>query len=374
MKYFFIAGEASGDLHASNLIKELHRYDNEAEMYGLGGELMESAGMTLLRHYREMAFMGFIPVLMNLDKVKSNFDLCKRSIKELMPDVLILIDYPSFNLKMAAYAKSLGIKVYYYISPKVWVWKKRRIKTMKTLIDELFTIFPFETEFFAKHGIRVNYVGNPVMDAVLSKKTDQTLIDFKAGNQLNEKPILALVPGSRLQEIKSLLPKMLEATYNIESHQLVVTTAPNIDAELYASLTEGYDVTLLQGQTYETLQMADLAVVASGTVTLETAILKCPQVVCYRMGGGRFLYYAGKWFFGIRFVSLVNIILKRAAVPELLQHFCTSLNIRKYVDQIISDKPYKQQILKDYDELAVQLGGGGASSKAAQLMVEKLKA
>lgn len=372
MKYFFIAGEASGDLHASNLIKELHKCDSEANIQGLGGELMEAAGMKLLRHYREMAFMGFIPVLMNLDKVKSNFELCRKSIKEMMPDVLILVDYPSFNLKMAEYAKSLGIKVYYYISPKVWVWKKGRIKKMKVLIDELFTIFPFETEFFAKHGMKVNYVGNPIMDAVLAKKTTQSLDDFKLQNQLNEKPILALVPGSRLQEIKSLLPRMLEATKTIASHQLVVTTAPNIDEELYESLTTNYAIKLVKNQTYETLQMADLAVVASGTVTLETAILNCPQVVCYRMGGGMPLYYAGKWFVGITFVSLVNIILKRMAVPELLQHFCTSANIRKELDSIINDDSVRNRILADYQELSEVLGRGGASAKAAKLMFSKL--
>ncbi|MFV0366257.1 MAG: lipid-A-disaccharide synthase [Mangrovibacterium sp.] len=373
MKYFFIAGEASGDLHASNLIKNLYRYDADAQMQGLGGELMEASGMELLRHYREMAFMGFIPVLMNLDKVKSNFNLCKRSIKDFMPDVLILIDYPSFNLKMAEYAKSLDIKVYYYISPKVWVWKKGRIKQMKRLIDEMFTIFPFETDFFATHGMAVNYVGNPIMDAVLEKKTTQSLSEFKQYNQLNEKPILALVPGSRLQEIKSLLPQMLEAISNIDSHQVVVTTAPNIDDEIYSSLIKDYNVTLVHQQTYETLQMADVAAVASGTVTLETAILGCPQVVCYRMGGGMPLYYIGKWFVGITYVSLVNIILNKMAVPELLQHFCSSKNICRELNQIISNKAHREQIQNDYHQLAEILGGGGASAKAAQLMVQKLQ-
>ncbi|MFV0521358.1 MAG: lipid-A-disaccharide synthase [Mangrovibacterium sp.] len=374
MKYFFIAGEASGDLHASNLIKELLLRDSSAQIEGLGGELMESAGMKLLRHYREMAFMGFIPVLMNLGKVKNNFDLCKKSIKEFMPDVLILIDYPSFNLKMAEYAKTLGIKVYYYISPKVWVWKKGRIKKMRILIDELFTIFPFETDFFANYNMNVNYVGNPVMDAVFAKKIKLSLVDFQQQNHLDNRAILAIVPGSRLQEIRSLLPKMLEATQSIDTHQLLVTTAPNIDEDIYTSLIKGYKVTLIREQTYETLQMADLAVVASGTVTLETAILKCPQVVCYRMGGGMPLYYVGKWLLGIQFVSLVNIVLKRMAVPELLQHFCTSSNIHEQLNRIITDIPYRTKMMNAYEELSDILGGGGASAKAAQLIVQKLKA
>lgn len=373
MKYFFIAGEASGDLHASNLIKELNKYDSESEILGLGGELMEAAGMKLLRHYSEMAFMGFIPVLMNLDKVKRNFDLCRKSIKEMMPDVLILIDYPSFNLKMAEYAKSLGIKVFYYISPKVWIWKKGRIAKMKSLIDELFTIFPFETDFFAKYNMKVNYVGNPVVDAIIARKTNQNLADFIATNKLNNKPILAIVPGSRVQEIDSLLPRMLEASSTIDSHQIVITAAPNISDEIYHKYIKNYQASLVHQQTYETLQMADLAVVASGTVTLETAILECPQVVCYRMGGGMPLYYAGKWFVGITFVSLVNIILKRMAVPELLQHFCSSKNINIELNRIINELPYRNQMMKDYQELSHLLGGGGASKKAAQLIVEKLR-
>lgn len=372
MKYFFIAGEASGDLHASNLIKEIHNNDSEAEIRGLGGELMEAAGMKLLRHYREMAFMGFIPVLMNLDKIKQNFKLCEEGIKEFMPDVLVLIDYPSFNLKMAEFAKKLGIKVYYYISPKVWVWKKGRIKKMKKLIDEMFTIFPFETEFFAKYGIKVNYVGNPVLDAVIARKSNQTPDEFRAENMLSEKPILALVPGSRMQEINSLLPRMLEATKDVDTHQLVVTTAPNISKEVYNKYLKSYNAKLLHDRTYETIQMADFAIVASGTVTLETAILNCPQIVCYKMGGGAFLYYAGKWFVGIRLISLVNIILKRMAVPEIIQHHCTAANIRKEVRRFIDDPTTKKEILDSYDELSTQLGNGTASKQAAELMVSKL--
>ncbi len=372
MKYYFIAGEASGDLHASNLIKELKKKDKSSQFEGLGGEMMEAAGMNLIRHYKEMAFMGFIPVLMNLRKIHSNFKICKESILKFKPDVLILVDYPSFNLKMAAFAKSLGIKVFYYISPKVWIWKKKRVNKMKLLIDEMFTIFPFETDFYKQHGLDVNYIGNPIMDAVLSKKTKHDNASFCLDNKPNTKPILALLPGSRLQEIRSLLPIMLEASKEIYSHQVIVTAAPNVPKEIYDKYCINYDVQIAQDQTYKTIQIADVALVASGTATLETAILKCPQVVCYKMGGGAPLYYIGKWFVGITFVSLVNIILKKMAVPELLQHRCNADNIREELKKIIENPVVREGILKDYIDLSLLLGGGGASAKAAEIMIGKL--
>ncbi len=372
MKYYFIAGEASGDLHASNLIKELKKKDESSQFEGLGGEMMEGAGMNLIRHYKEMAFMGFIPVLMNLRKIHSNFKICKESILKFKPDALVLVDYPSFNLKMAAFAKDLGIKVFYYISPKVWIWKKKRVNKMKLLIDEMFTIFPFETDFYKQHGLDVNYIGNPIMDAVLSKKAKYDSISLCLDNEPNTKPILALLPGSRLQEIRSLLPIMLEASKEIYSHQVIVTAAPNVPKEIYDKYCTNYDVQIAQGQTYETIQIADVALVASGTATLETAILKCPQVVCYKMGGGAPLYYIGKWFVGITFVSLVNIILKKMAVPELLQHHCNAENIREELKKIIENPVVREGILKDYIDLSLLLGGGGASAKAAEIMIGKL--
>lgn len=373
MKYFFIAGEASGDLHASNLIRELVKADSQAEVRGFGGELMEQAGMQLLKHYREMAFMGFIPVLMNLATIKRNFIQCEEQLTAFMPDVLILVDYPGFNLRMAKFAKQLGLKVYYYISPKVWVWKSSRVKEIKALVDEMFTIFPFETEFYARYNYPVNYVGNPVLDAVPAKRVEKSFDTFCAENNLNGKPILALVPGSRMQEIKSLLPHMLKAVNSVHTHQIVVTAAPNIPDHLYISLVNGYQVNILRDKTYEVLQMSDVAVVASGTVTLETAVLRCPQVVCYRMGGGALLFYIGKILLGIKWVSLVNIVLQRMAVPELLQHNCTASNIQKEVGQILDDKNYRAGIMASYDELHEKLGGEGASRRAASLIIEKLR-
>ncbi|WP_163708216.1 lipid-A-disaccharide synthase [Mangrovibacterium lignilyticum] len=373
MKYFFIAGEASGDLHASNLIKELVKADPLAEIRGFGGELMERSGMQLMKHYREMSFMGFIPVLLNLRAIKRNFEQCEQDLNDFHPDVLILVDYPGFNLRMAKFARAMGIKVYYYISPKVWVWKSKRVKQIKELVDEMFTIFPFETEFYAKFGYKVNYVGNPVLDAVLEKRVEKPFDEFCAENNLNEKPVLALVPGSRMQEIKSLLPRMLKAVNSISSHQVVITAAPNIPDHVYIGLVNGYQVNVLRDRTYEVLQMADAALSASGTVTLETAILRCPQVVCYRMGGGALLFAIGKFFLGIKWVSLVNIILQRMAVPELLQHNCTVANIRKELKRVLENNECREQIAASYEELHKKLGGEGASARAAQLIVKKLQ-
>jgi len=373
MKYFLIAGEASGDLHASNLIKELVKADSKAELLGFGGELMERAGMKLLKHYREMSFMGVVPVLMHLRTVKNNFQRCERALKDFKPDVLVLIDYPGFNLRMAKFAKSIGIPVYYYISPKVWAWKASRVKQIKELVDEMFTIFPFETEFYQKFGYNVNYVGNPVLDVVLEKRVKKPFDDFCSENNLNDKPILALVPGSRLQEIKSLLPRMLKAVNSIRSHQVVVTAAPGIPDHVYIGLVNGYQVNVLRDKTYEVLQMADAAVLASGTVSLETAILRCPQLVCYRMAGGALFFAIGKFILKIKWVSLVNIILQRMAVKELLQHYCTAANIRKELKRLLDNRCYREQIAASYDELYEKLGEAGASKRAAQLIVQKLR-
>ena len=373
MRYFFIAGEASGDLHASNLIKELVKADPDAELRGFGGELMEQAGMNLLKHYGEMAFMGFLPVLMNLRTINRNFRMCEKELVNFNPDVLILVDYPGFNLRIARYARLVGIRVYYYISPKVWVWKSKRVKKIKEWVDGMFTIFPFETEFYARHGYPVNYVGNPVLDAVLDQQVVKPFDVFCAENNLTDKPVLALLPGSRMQEIKSLLPRMLKAVNSIHTHQIVVTAAPNIPDHVYIGLVNGYQVSVLRDKTYQVLQMADVAVVASGTVTLETAVLRCPQVVCYRMGGGALLFAVGKFFLGIKWVSLVNIILQRMAIPELLQHNCTAPNIRKEVKRILENKEYRTQIAASYDELHEKLGGKGASARAARLIVKKLR-
>ena len=373
MRYYFIAGEASGDLHASNLIRELMRQDPGARIRGFGGELMEQAGMQLTKHYREMAFMGFIPVLLNLRTIKKNFELCERDLLDFKPDMLVLVDYPGFNLRMAEFAKKQNIRVYYYISPKIWAWKERRIKKITAFVDEMFTILPFETGFYRRFSYPVNYVGNPVTDAIASKLTGKTFAEFCTENNLSDKPVIALLPGSRLQEIRSLLPRMLQAASGFKTHQLIVTAAPNIDDRVYARLMNGYEAILLHDKTYDTLQQADAAVLASGTVSLEAGVIACPQVVCYRMAGGAVFFKIGQKVLKIKWVSLVNLILQRDAVKELLQHHCSAENIRDELERIICNPVHRDRMMRDYDELHQLLGGPGASARAAGLIIEKLR-
>jgi len=373
MRYYFIAGEASGDLHASNLIKSLVSLDADARIRGFGGELMEQAGMQLVKHYREMAFMGIIPVLMNLGTIKRNLENCGQDLLCFNPDVLILVDYPGFNLRMAEFAKSRGIRVYYYISPKIWAWKSRRIKKIRAFVDELFTILPFETDFYAKYHYPVHYVGNPVLDAVVAGARPLSFLQFREENRLSGKPVIALLPGSRLQEIRSLLPRMLEAVSAFHTHQVIITAAPNIPEEVYAGFTTGYNVTLMYGKTYEVLQQAEVAVLASGTVSLEAGVIRCPQMVCYRMAGGALFFSIGQAILKIRWVSLVNLILQREAVKELLQHHCSVPNIRAELNRILNDQDYRNRIAESYEELHQKLGEPGASARAATMIVGKLR-
>lgn len=372
MRYYIIAGEASGDLHASNLIRELVLLDPDAAVRGFGGDLMEQAGMKLIKHYREMAFMGFIPVLMNIGTIRRNMKICERDLVNFNPDVLILVDYPGFNLRMAEFAKKRGIRVYYYISPKIWAWKQSRIKKIRAFVDEMFTILPFETEFFNKHGYAVHYVGNPVLDALLAAPEKKDFSQFCRENGLTEKPVVALLPGSRLQEIRSLLPDMLKAASAFKSHQLVVTSAPNIDEAVYTELTSGFEVKLMKGKTYEVLQQAEAAVLASGTVSLEAGIIGCPQIVGYRMAGGFVTDFLGHRIIKTKWVSLVNLILDREAVRELLQLDYTVEKIRNELDRILNQQKYRDQIKKSYEELRQKLGEAGASKKAAAMMIGKL--
>ena len=373
MKYYFIAGEASGDLHASNLIRELVKVDQEAQIQGFGGELMKQAGMQLSKHYSEMAFMGIIPVLMNLKAIKKNFSTCEKDILDFQPDVLILVDYPGFNLRMAKFAKKHNISVFYYISPKIWAWKKGRIKKIRAFVDEMFTILPFETEFYKKLNFEVNYVGSPVLDSVIKRLKPTDFEGFVCDNKLTDKSVIALLPGSRLQEIKSLLPRMLEAASSFSDYQMVVAAAPNIDQAVYNELLGSYKAALIFDQTYRLMQHADVAVLASGTVSLEAGVIKTPQIVCYRMAGGFLFFWIGKMVLKIDWVSLVNLILRRTAVRELLQHHCSARNIRKELDLILNNKHYREEIKESYEELHLQLGKPGASARTAALMVEKLK-
>lgn len=298
MRYYIVAGEASGDLHASNLMKEMNALDPNSEFRGIGGDLMQNEGLSLLKHYKTMAFMGVFEVIANLRTIFKNIKKCKKDISDYNPDAIILVDYPGFNLRIAEYAKSKGIKVYFYISPKVWAWKESRVKKIKKYVDELLTIFPFETEFYQKHGFDVNYVGNPLFDSLKEEKKDMPLSEkFRNDHDLDpNKPIVAVLAGSRKQEIKYNLPVMLDAIRYYPDHQFVLAGAPSIDKELYKEYCKGYNIKVIYNKTYQLLKNSKAAVVTSGTATLETALFRVPQVVCYKFKGGWFAYAVFKTF------------------------------------------------------------------------------
>lgn len=373
MKYYVLAGEASGDLHASNLIKEISKIDLQAQFRGFGGDLMENAGMTVLKHYRDLAFMGLVPVIMNIRTIKKNFHFCETDLLAFQPDVLILVDYPGFNLRMAKFAKAHGIRTFYYISPKIWAWKKRRVYRVKAFVDELFAIFPFEADFYKQFDYPVNYVGNPLLDAILEKKPETDFPKFYAENSLSEKPVLALLPGSRRGEISVLLPTMLKAAEQFPEFQCVIAGAPNIQEEYYRQYMADSVVPVIWNKTYEILVHSKVAIVSSGTATLETAILNVPQVVVYQLTPNWLFKYLKKFFLKSKWVSLVNIILGREAVTELIQSDFTLKNVVNELRKIIQNPENEKRMLDDYREMRAKLGEPGASKRAAELMVKKLK-
>ena len=373
MRYYILAGEASGDLHASNLIREIRLIDVEAQFRGFGGDLMEKAGMTVLKHYRDMAFMGIVPVIMNIRTIQRNFRFCEQDMLAFQPDVLILVDYPGFNLRMAKFAKEHGIRTFYYISPKVWAWKEKRVHRIIAYVDEMFTILPFETEFFGKYNYSVNYVGNPLLDAILKQKKDPDFRKFWLENNLPEKPILAVLPGSRKGEISVLLPTMLKAVAQFPEYQCVIAGAPNMGVEFYQPFMNGSSVPIVWGKTYEILIHSRAAIVSSGTATLETAILNVPQVVVYQLTPNWLFVFLKKFFLKTSWVSLVNIILGREAVVELIQADFTLKKVVNELGRIIRDPENEKRMLADYRDMMIKLGDPGASKRAAGLMVEKLK-
>ena len=374
MKYYLIAGEASGDLHASNLMKALKREDPDAEFRYFGGDLMAACGGTLVKHYRDMAYMGFIPVLMNLDKVLANMRLCKQDIAAWRPDVVILVDYPGFNLKIAKYVKThLNIPVYYYISPKIWAWKEWRVKSIRRYVDRLYSILPFEVDFYARHHYAVEYVGNPTVDELAARpQADETFDDFVTECGLERKPIIALLAGSRVSEIKDNLPMMIEAAEAYPEYQLVVAGAPGIAPELYAPYVQGHRVKVVQGKTYRLLQQSRVALVTSGTATLETALLRVPQVVCYWVGGGKLFYKTFEKILRVPYVSLVNLIADAPVVCELLGYRATVENLRREL-ACLFDEENRERMLAGYDLVARRLGAPGAPEQAARSMVSALR-
>ena len=376
MKYFLIAGEASGDLHASNLMRELKRADKDAEFCFLGGDLMQQQGGRLVIHYRQMAFMGIIAVALHLRTVLGNLKKARQSLVEFRPDVLILVDYPSFNLRMAEYCKKqLGIPVYYYISPKIWAWKEYRIKAIKRYIDRMFTIFPFETEFYAGHDYPVEYVGNPTVDSVhAGLQAISSADEFRAQNSLPAQPIIALLAGSRRQEIANCLPRMVEAASAFGDFQPVIAGAPGIDAGFYASVLKSTNsVPVIFDKTYEIVKNSSAAIVNSGTATLETALIGTPEVVIYHIFGGRLANWLKKLVIKTEFISLVNLIAGKESVKELYGALFTIENVKKELAQLLENNEYRQRQLADFDEIARKLGNPGAASHAAERIIHFLK-
>lgn len=375
MKYYLIAGEASGDLHASHLMQSLKKLDPHADFRFFGGNLMHAQGGTLVKHYREMAFMGFLPVLMNLRTILKNMALCKRDIANFRPDVVILVDYPGFNLKIATFVKTrLGIPIHYYISPKVWAWKAHRIKTFRKYVDEMLCILPFEVDFFKKHAYRVRYVGNPTVDAVSAREhRNETFDEFISENRLENRPIIALLAGSRKNEISENLPAMLRCVRGFEGYQVLIAGAPGIDTGFYARYLQNERATVLFGQTYRILAQAQAALVTSGTATLETALLNVPQAVCYRTPLPHLSYWAFKNMMHIPFISLVNLICGREVVKELFAKFFTEENLREELKRLLHVQNYRRNMLESYRELRDLLGEPGASDRAARIIVNNLQ-
>ena len=377
MKYFLVAGEASGDLHGSNLMAALKEQDANAEFCFLGGNLMQAQGGRLVKHYREMAFMGFIPVLLNLRTILRNMKMCNEEIIRFRPDVLILIDYPGFNLKVAKYIKThTRIPVYYYISPKVWAWKEYRVKSFKKYVDEMLSILPFEVGFYKKHNYRVNYVGNPVVDAVANfreENKNDTRDKFISENKLENKPILALLAGSRQQEIKDNLPPMLESIEGFTDYQPVIAGAPGLEPGYYKKYIGDKPCKIVFGQTYRLLEYAEAALVTSGTATLETALFRVPQVVCYETPIPHVVYWVFKNLLHTKYISLVNLIADKTVAQELFAKFFSIEAIRNETDRLLNDIPYRNRMLSEYDQIINTLGKPGASAHAAKIIIEKLR-
>lgn len=377
MRYYLIVGEASGDLHASHLMRELKLKDDKAEFRFFGGDLMKAQGGTLVRHYKDLAYMGFIPVILHLKTILRNMAMCKRDIVDWQPDVLILVDYPGFNLSVAEYVhKHTSIPVYYYISPKIWAWKEYRIKNIKRDVDELFSILPFEVDFFEKkYHYPIHYVGNPTLDEVEQYKTSasDSLVDMIKDNSLSEKPIIALLSGSRKQEIKDNLAIMVKAasTYR-NDYELVLAAAPNIEPDFYQKQLRGAEVKVLYNQTYRILRYATAALVTSGTATLETAIFRVPQVVCYYVACGKLISFLRRHLLKVKHISLVNLIADKEVVKELVADEMTVTNVRSELDMILPGRSEREIMLNGYKDMIDRLGEVGAPSKAANLIYSLL--
>ena len=370
MKYYIIAGEASGDLHGSNFMKSLLQQDLNAEFRFWGGDLMQNVGGTLVKHYRDLAFMGFVEVLMNIRTIAKNLSFCKKDIENFNPDVIIFIDYPGFNLRIAKWAKIKGYKTHYYISPQIWAWKEGRIKDIKRDVDKMYVILPFEKPFYEdKHDFPVDFVGHPLIDAIADRnQIDEN--DFRTQHKLNDKPIIALLPGSRKQEIKKMLSIMLSMVNHFPDYQFVIAGAPSQDFSFYEQFIDNANVNFVSNKTYDLLSVSTAALVTSGTATLETALFKVPQVVCYK--GSWISYQIGKRLVKhIKYISLVNLIMDKEVVSELIQNELNPKRLKKELS-IILDEYERTKFFMNYYELEKKLGGTGASEKVARLIHNSL--
>lgn len=371
LKIYMIAGEASGDLHGANLMKALLAEKPGIDFRFWGGDLMQEIAGKPVKHIKELAFMGFVEVLMNLRTILTNINKCKADILEFKPDALVLIDYPGFNLRIAEWAKEQNIKVYYYISPQIWAWKQNRVHKIKRSVDHLFAILPFEQEFYARFGYEVEYVGHPLLDAIEQyRETVFSAAAFREKWKLGDKPVIAVLPGSRKQEVTVKLPIMLNALKGLDAYEVLIAGAPSLDRSFYEPLLAGRNAKIIHGATYDILGCAEAAVVTSGTATLETALLNVPEVVCYKASSVS--YAIAKRLIKIRFISLVNLIMDREVVRELIQHECNPKQIREELALILEGGAKRQQVLEDYALLKDKLGGGGASRRVAKSLLERL--
>jgi lipid-A-disaccharide synthase len=366
VKYYIIAGEASGDLHASNLMKMINQKDVDADFRFWGGDLMQEVGGTLVKHYRDLSFMGFIEVIANLRTILNNIKFCKKDILQFKPDVLILVDYPGFNLRIAEFAKKQGFKVHYYISPQLWAWKENRIQKIKRDVDAMYVILPFEKDFYEKkHQFPVHFVGHPLLDVIANRKPIG-IKAFRTKYGLNDKPIIALLPGSRKQEIKQMLSVMLKMVNKFSDYQFIIAGAPSQDYEFYKPFIKKSDVKFIANKTHDLLSVSYAALVTSGTATLETALFKVPEVVCYK--GSMISYQIGKRLVDIKYISLVNLILDKESVTELIQNEFNEKRLSEELTKILDEK-HREQLFLDYYDLEKKLGGKGASERTANLIL-----
>ncbi len=370
MKYYILAGEASGDLHGAELIKELIKQDPSAKIRFWGGDLMNAAGGTMVKHYRDLAFMGFAEVLFNLKTILNNIKICKKDISEFQPDAIIFIDYPGFNMRIAKWAKGKGFTTHYYISPQIWAWKENRITSIKRDVDHMYVILPFEKEFYEqKHGYKVEFVGHPLLD-VINKKKEGDFSDFRKSNNLNSRPIIALLPGSRKQEITKMLSIMTSVADSFPDYQFVIAGAPGQDDSFYQQFLTNKNIRFISNQTYNLLSISHAALVTSGTATLETALFKVPEVVCYK--GNWVSYQIAKRIITLKYISLVNLIMDRLVVEELIQDDFNKKTLSIALEKILNPT-HRATLLKDYDLLEEMLGRDGAARKTAEKIVQSLR-